>query len=61
MTGILRPLRFAVWLRRFMPGIEEGLAANFISAPAGVGSHRSTRLCVLDGLNLSRALVHEGN
>ena len=54
MTRVLDPSAFAVWLQRFLPGLEAGRPASLFTA-AIVGDHTDPQMVHLDGLNLSRA------
>ncbi len=59
MRRILQPSQFAVWLKRFLPGIPTDGGAAWL--PIGVVTDRADgKLAHLDGLNLSRAWMLEG-
>ena len=54
MRRVLGREEFARWFDGFLPGLEEGRAANLL-APADVTDRSDPKIVHLDGLNLSRA------
>lgn len=54
MRRVLSPKEFHAWLRRFLPGLENG-DPKTLFAPAQVTDRSDPQLVHLDGLNLSRA------
>ncbi len=54
MRRVLSSKEFHAWLRRFLPGLENGDPKTFF-APAQVTDRSDPQLVHLDGLNLSRA------
>ena len=54
MCRVLPPNEFHTWLRRFLPGLEEG-EPKPLFAPEQVTDRSDPQLVHLDGLNLSRA------
>jgi hypothetical protein len=54
MRRVMKPAEFAVWFRRFLPGVPKGSPAALLQ-PALVTDRSDPKLVHLDGLNLSRA------
>ncbi len=54
MRRILKPADFAIWLKKFLPGLVNGSYPGLLS-PAIVTDRSDPKLVHLDGLNLSRA------
>jgi hypothetical protein len=54
MRRVLPPVKYARWLRQFMPGIPRGARGDWLE-PAVVTDRADPKLAHLDGLNLSRA------
>jgi hypothetical protein len=59
MRRILRPVRFAIWLRGFLPRIPDKDTDDWLPL-AEVVDRTDGKLVHLDGLNLSRAWMLEG-
>jgi hypothetical protein len=54
MRRVMKPAEFAMWFRRFLPGVAKGSPAALLQ-PAIVSDRSDPKLVHLDGLNLSRA------
>jgi hypothetical protein len=59
MRRVLRPVEFAAWLTRFLPGISRTKAADWLE-PGVVTDRKDPKLAHIDGLNLSRAWMLRG-
>jgi len=54
MRRVMKPVEFAAWFHRFLPGVAQGSPASLMQ-PAVVTDRTDPKLVHLDGLNLSRA------
>jgi hypothetical protein len=54
MRRTMGPEEFSVWLREFLPGLEDGHPVSLLT-PAEVSDRTDPKIVHLDGLNLSRA------